>query len=116
MWKCRYCKVEFNFSATSEKANHSRWCYHNPKRNDWDKTKGAISQFGKLKDFEVECLCCSNKFLVTEREKLHSKWSEEMVTLIDKLIKEKWGIGASGNTLPLQGRVKGSTPLSSTIN
>lgn len=193
MWKCKHCKTEFNFSTTSEKANHSRWCDHNPKRDNWNKAQGTVSRFGELKEFEVECLSCSNKFLVTEREKLHpqkdkyycsrscannrqewwkdnathyrtiafqhwkcecaicgfdkvvavhhidenhynndpknliplcpnhhemvhSKWSNEVIPLIEELVKEKWGIGASGNTLPLQGRVKGSTPLSSTIN
>lgn len=33
MWKCIYCNKEFNNLNPSQKANHSRWCISNPKRN-----------------------------------------------------------------------------------
>lgn len=26
MWTCKFCKFQFDFLTTSEKANHSRWC------------------------------------------------------------------------------------------
>lgn len=71
MWKCKHCKQEFSFSMTSEKANHSRWCEDNPKRNNWNKAQGTINQYGELKEFKVECLSCAKKFDVMEREKLH---------------------------------------------
>ena len=32
MWKCQHCNQEFNFERSSEKANHSRWCDKNPKK------------------------------------------------------------------------------------
>jgi len=70
MWKCKHCLNEFNLSTKSEKANHSRWCIKNPKRDSWDKSKGTISKYGQLKSFSVECSNCNNKFNVTEREKL----------------------------------------------
>jgi hypothetical protein len=35
MWKCKHCGREFNFTTVSEKANHSRWCEKNPKREDY---------------------------------------------------------------------------------
>ena len=191
MWKCKHCNKEFNSLTLSEKANHSRWCTSNPNRNNWNKAQGTINQYGNLKDYEVTCLHCSTKFVVSEREKLHpqkdkyycsrscannrqewwnnnisnyrtiafkhwayecvickfnkivaihhidgnhnnndptnlvplcpnhhemvhSKWVHEVTPLIEEIVREKWGIGASGNTSPLHGEVKGSTPLSST--
>jgi len=71
MWKCKHCKKEFEYSSISEKANHSRWCEENPKRNSWNKNQGTINQFGELKTYSVSCSCCSNLFEVKEREKLH---------------------------------------------
>ena len=40
-WICKHCKKEFKFGVgtpyevASRKANHSRWCEHNPKRNSY---------------------------------------------------------------------------------
>ena len=70
MWICKYCSVEFPFSTTNEKCNHSRWCEKNPKRDEWNKGAFAIKVFGDFKDYEVECAYCQGKFLVKEREKL----------------------------------------------
>jgi hypothetical protein len=33
MWRCKHCQIEFDFDTTTIKANHSRWCDQNPKRN-----------------------------------------------------------------------------------
>jgi predicted RNase H-related nuclease YkuK (DUF458 family) len=35
MWTCKYCTKEFEYISISEKANHSRWCTLNPKRNSY---------------------------------------------------------------------------------
>ena len=34
MWICNHCHQEHAFTKTSDKANHSRWCTKNPKRNE----------------------------------------------------------------------------------
>lgn len=69
MWKCKHCNQAFDMNA-SQRANHSRWCNKNPKRNDWDKQKQANRNFGKHTDFKVECHNCNDEFTVNEREKL----------------------------------------------
>jgi len=69
MWKCKHCNEEFDINK-SQRANHSRWCDKNPKRNDWDKTKQADRNFGKHTDFVVTCHNCACDFTVNEREKL----------------------------------------------
>src|SRR5574343_354814 len=71
MWKCKHCGIEFDFSTTSEKANHSRWCDKNPKRNEWDKTNQANEKYDLLTDFSVVCEKCNTEFTVTERKKSH---------------------------------------------
>ena len=70
MWNCKHCGESFPFDDTSTKANHSRWRFKNPKRNDWDKESGSIKQFGKVTKFNVECEFCGKKFQVEEKEKL----------------------------------------------
>lgn len=70
MWMCKHCNRSFAFTEISEKANHSRWCSSNPKRNDWNKTQKAISQWGSYKEFTVSCARCDCAFTVREREKL----------------------------------------------
>ena len=192
MWKCKHCKKEYDFATKSQKANHSRWCIKNPKRNTWNKSQGTISRYGEIKEFEVECLCCSTKLKVSEREKLHpqkekyycsrscannrqewwkdnashyrtiafqhwacecaicgfdkivaihhidedhfnnnpknliplcpnhhemvhSKWSKEIVPLIEEAVKDKWGCKLTGKLSPLQGDLGSSSLPSSTI-
>lgn len=73
MWKCKHCNQNFSYSFTSEKANHSRWCDKNPKRDLWNKGQGVISKFGAVKKFDVICESCNTSFTVKEREKLHPK-------------------------------------------
>lgn len=76
MWKCKHCNVEFNFTRTTEKANHSRHCKDNPKRlESYKKMKSSTNErfdrdLGVVKDFEVTCECCGIQFIVEEREKL----------------------------------------------
>jgi len=47
MWNCRHCKREFKDLSSSEKANHSRWCNENSKREIYlktlEKTRNNIS-------------------------------------------------------------------------
>ena len=71
MWKCKHCNKDFDFSSNSERANHSRWCDKNPKRNDWNKTKQSIDAYGEMTAFKVACSSCETIFEVIEREKLH---------------------------------------------
>lgn len=33
---CKYCSLSFASLSVSEKANHSRWCTFNPKRDEWN--------------------------------------------------------------------------------
>ncbi len=74
MWKCKHCNNEFEFDNTSSKANHSRWCEANPKRNNTEnlvKAQEKINndKLGILKDFKVVCFNCEKEVIVTEREK-----------------------------------------------
>lgn len=74
MWSCKYCNNDFDFHTTSEKANHSRWCPKNSKRNNTEnlkiaQTKNLIRKFGEYKDFSVICDRCGKDFSVNEREK-----------------------------------------------
>lgn len=75
MWSCRHCQKEFEFSRTTEKANHSRHCSANPKKNTSYEniSKTLIKKFedslGIEKKFEVNCDKCLTKFTVIEREK-----------------------------------------------
>lgn len=78
MWKCKHCGKEFVFETISEKANHSRWCIKNPKRNDTQNLKLAQKKInneklGKIKYFPVRCHNCDKVFKVNEREKQFPK-------------------------------------------
>ena len=45
MFICGYCKKQFENFSGSQKANHSRWCIENPKRNEYvEKLKYARKQ------------------------------------------------------------------------
>lgn len=33
---CKYCNLSFVNKSSSEKANHSRWCILNPKKDEWN--------------------------------------------------------------------------------
>lgn len=70
MWTCKHCKKRFSYTSTSDKANHSRWCEDNPKRNNWNAQKATINKFGEKKEFAVICKSCDKSFIVSEREKL----------------------------------------------
>ena len=81
MWNCKHCKKEFDFETSSNKANHSRWCNENPKRNDTENLKKAQqlindNKLGKMTTFTVKCKTCENDFEVQEREKLFPKKSD----------------------------------------
>lgn len=73
MWECKYCKEMFAFSNKSEKANHSRWCEYNPKRNDTLTLADSIRKskdlkYGKKQSYNVNCYKCNKDFQVIERE------------------------------------------------
>lgn len=52
MWKCKHCQKEFEGLNPSEKANHSRWCDNNPKKEEYliklGKTRNKISEESRL--------------------------------------------------------------------
>jgi len=58
MFICKHCKKEFIGLSTANKANHSRWCEKNPKRNEYSskleyarkQIKNPRNQFIKAKD------------------------------------------------------------------
>ena len=73
MWTCKHCNNEFNFSRTTDKANHSRHCDKNPKKlESYVKNKIKINEridanLGELTHFGVECTICDKSFQVEER-------------------------------------------------
>lgn len=73
MWKCKHCYKEFDFNTASEKANHTRWCTKNPKRDNWNNSIGERAKifynekYGDFALYDVNCFCCGNKFQVYER-------------------------------------------------
>ncbi len=62
MWLCKHCGCEFKIQSLSEKANHSRWCDKNPKRNTWNKKQGTINKYGDFANFSVDCYTCGKMF------------------------------------------------------
>lgn len=73
MWECKFCLKYFNFTETSQKGNHSRWCNDNPKRNNTLNLKLAQEKInsrklGEIKEFTVKCFLCEKQFFVFERE------------------------------------------------
>lgn len=76
-WKCKHCTQEFDFSRTTEKANHSRHCSSNPKKQEsYQKIKERLQKYnddrlGPKKEFDVVCHRCGVHFLVCERENRH---------------------------------------------
>lgn len=58
MFICKHCKKEFEELSSPNKANHSRWCTDNPKREEYTKNlayarssiKNPRNQFIKAKD------------------------------------------------------------------
>lgn len=60
MWICKYCKKEYDFVSTPQKANHTRWCIDNPvkykiksntieKMNESKKKSGFINHYEKAR-------------------------------------------------------------------
>lgn len=79
MWKCRHCEGLFDFTRTTDKANHSRHCKSNPKRKSTYEQVGKANrrrwdnELGEKKRFSVKCHCCGCLFDVFEREKCFPK-------------------------------------------
>lgn len=76
MWNCKHCSKSFEYTSTSEKANHTRWCDQNPARNNTVSLREAQKlsverKLGKLKLYSVKCERCALPFDVQEREKQH---------------------------------------------
>lgn len=79
MWNCKHCNKEFDFTRTTEKANHSRHCSENPaKQASYEKGAEASrlrtdDKLGKLIEFTVKCHTCDGDHIVTERAKQFPK-------------------------------------------
>jgi hypothetical protein len=76
MWSCKHCKQEFDYSSTSQKANHSRWCIAKPGSRDTTVLKAAQmrvqnEKLGLMTKFIVKCDRCESDVEVTERKNLH---------------------------------------------
>jgi hypothetical protein len=203
MWACKHCNQEFQFHRKTEKANHSRHCDLNPKKQEsYQNIKKSLdsrfdSILGPMLAFKVCCKSCSKEFSVIEREKnhpekdayfcsrscanstggkakavkhhqdaiahyttvawrhherkcvvcdernivavhhmngnhsdnrpenlvplcpthhqyVHSRYKHLVFSKIENYINNRWASSASGNTSPLHGEVRGSTPRRST--
>jgi hypothetical protein len=76
MWKCKHCSLNFKFTKTADKANHSRWCNSNPNKDryrDNNNLKVAIKKaknkkYGEEKEYTVTCNKCCVSFIIVERE------------------------------------------------
>ena len=55
-WQCKHCNQKFNFSSTSEKANHSRWC--NPLSRIKHKKKCDTRRIEKFNSLDLKCKIC----------------------------------------------------------
>lgn len=77
MWECKHCNKIFDYIRATDRANHSRHCDQNPKRdetyiNNKEVVKSRYDKtLGKYKNFDVVCSCCNTTFSVTEREFQH---------------------------------------------
>lgn len=74
MWTCKHCNNNFVFERTTEKANHSRHCDSNPKKQEsYRRNKQLISgridsKLGKYMMHTVQCFACTKDYQVRERE------------------------------------------------
>jgi hypothetical protein len=74
MWICKHCNNNYNFQRTTEKANHSRHCDGNPKKQESYKRNKQLAscridnKLGKYLPFTVQCFACTKEFDVKERE------------------------------------------------
>jgi hypothetical protein len=75
MWNCKHCNKGFNYTRTTEKANHSRHCDLNPKKlesyalNIEIINKRVDNKLGKYQMFDVNCQACNKLYYVRERSK-----------------------------------------------
>ena len=139
--ECERCGTEFIFEGriktkTYKRAKFcSRSCANN--RQEWWNDNATHYKTIALQHWKHECVICGFDKIVAihhidenhdnndpqnliplcpnHHEMVHSRWKDEVVPLIEQAVECKWGFSANGNTLPLQGRVKGSIPLTSTI-
>ena len=53
MWKCKHCEQEFDFD-NSGKANHSRWCDKNPKKDEYRKPNSSSNAIEAMRKKQAE--------------------------------------------------------------
>ena len=76
MWSCKYCLCQFDFTRTTDKANHTKHCGENPNRKAFYEKMLIVNrerfsrEFGDVKKFQVSCFSCNKSFSVEERETL----------------------------------------------
>ncbi len=79
MWTCKHCNKEFDFTRTTYKANHSRHCDSNPKKQESYKllkiklAERIDKDFGPLTNYDVTCHTCNTDFIVEERSKSYPR-------------------------------------------
>ena len=139
--ECKRCSKEFIFEGriktkAYERANFcSRSCANS--RQEWWNSNATNYKTIALQHWKHECVICGFDKIVAihhidenhnnndpqnliplcpnHHEMVHSKYKDEVVPLLEPIVKAKWGLGANGNTPRLQRGVKGSIPLASTI-
>ncbi len=87
MFICKHCKREFVGLSIANKANHSRWCTENPKRQDYvdhlvgarESIKNPRNQFVKAKD---EGRLVASVLLGKPSTRKNYKHSQEVIEVI----------------------------------
>lgn len=72
-WSCKHCNNNFNFTRTTDKANHSKHCASRPGRQAMYESLVAAQrlrhdrELGAKQEYLVTCSTCSGDMAVTER-------------------------------------------------
>lgn len=96
MWTCKHCNQSFEFSKTTEKANHSRHCKSNPKKyQSYSELKIARrlsldKKLGHIKIFDVTCAKCEKDFRVEEREYQFPKKEKYYCSISCRNNRQEW--------------------------
>jgi hypothetical protein len=56
---CKFCDKDFSLMSTSERANHTRWCVKNPKRNEYSKnlSKARVARKNIKNQYSYGAVC-----------------------------------------------------------
>lgn len=86
MWKCKHCNKEFEELSASEKANHSRWCDFNPKRNFYNENllKARSSKINFKNQYSYGAVCSEETKKKISKASLGRKHSDDTKEIISK--------------------------------